>query len=235
MPVGAITMPSPWFDSGCGGARARWTGEGLIEIENEGAKSRTLPEGVKKWRDLIIDKSNKHGLPPQFSAGVMGLESRGDQNAKSPANACGLMQLLPSTASSQAGHTVTCDELLSDPELNIDLGCKFLAELMTKYGNNPIKVSAAYNAGSAKCGKSGKCTAPNRWNLLTDCVKLPNGEWGASVDYPGIVFGYTNAAAVWLGAHPGVAVSSSSGPSLGTLLFGTAAAGGLLWAFGAFK
>jgi len=229
MPVGAVAMPSAWFDSGCGGPRARWTAEGLIEVEGEGAKSRALPADVKKWRDLIITKSTKYGVPAQFTTGIMGLESSGDQNAKSPANACGLMQLIPSTASDQAGRPVTCAELLSDADLNVDLGTKFLAELLTKYGNNPIKVAAAYNAGSAKCGMSSKCTSPNRWNLLTDC-----GQSGASADYPGIVFGYTNAAAAWLGANPTVS-PSSSGPSLGALVLGTAAAGGLLWAWGAFK
>src|SRR5574342_158371 len=222
MPVGIVTTASVWFDSGCGGPRARWTEQGLIEIEGEGAVSRTLPEGVKKWRDLIIKHAAMHNLLPQFVAGVMGLESGGDQNAKSSANACGLMQLLPTTATDQAGRKVTCDELLSNADLNVHLGTKYLAELMTKYGGNPIKVSAAYNAGSAKCGMSSKCTAPNRWNLLTDC-----GKGGASADYPGIVFGYTNAAAAWLGTNPSVS-STRSGPSVGALAVGTLAVGGLL-------
>lgn len=228
LPVGAVNPPTNWFDSGCGGARARWTPEGLIEIENQGVVSRKLPDGVKKWRELIVAKANKHLLPPQFVAGVMALESEGDQNAKSPANACGLMQLLPSTATTEAGRSVSCSELLSNTDLNVDLGSKFLAELMAKYNGNPIKVAAAYNAGSAKCGTSSKCSAPNRWNLITDC-----GSTGVSVDYPGIVFGYTNAAVAWLGTT--VPSSAPSGPTAGQLAVGALAVSGLLWAWGAFR
>lgn len=219
--LGAVTPPSTWFESGCGGPRARWTSEGLIEIENEGAKSRALPEGVKKWRDLIVTKANKYDLLPQFVAGVMALESGGKQDAVSSANAYGLMQLLSKTASDEAGRKVTGEELLNDADLNVDLGAKFLASLMKKYGGNPIKVTASYNAGSPKCGVGAKCTAPNRWSLVTDC-----GKDGVSVDYPSIAFGYTNAAAVWLGSNPTV---SKTGPSLGALAVGALVVGGIAW------
>lgn len=189
--LGAIALPSDWFGSGCGGPRARWLPSGAIEIEGQGTPKRALPAKVEQWTQEIHRASTKHGVPWNLTAGIMALESGGKQDAKSPANACGLMQLLPSTASKPtlAGRLVTCNELLSDPKLNIDLGTKYLAELMDRYHGNVIKVGAAYNAGSAFCGAGKKCTSPNRWNLVTDC-----GPSGQAVDYPGIVIGYANSA-----------------------------------------
>lgn len=188
--LGAVALPSDWFTSGCGsGPRVRWLPNGAIEIEGQETPERALPDGVAHWAQEIHAASAKHGVPWNLTAGIMALESGGKQDAKSPANACGLMQLIPSTASNQAGRLVTCDELLKDAKLNVDLGTKLLAELMQKYGGNVVKVSAAYNAGGAYCGAGKKCTSPNKWNLVTDC-----GSSGQGVDYPGIVIGYANAA-----------------------------------------
>lgn len=227
--LGAVTVPTTWFDSGCSGPRVRWTPEGLLEIEGEGAVSRALPEKVKQWRDVIVEKSAKYNVYPQFTAGVIATESGGDKNAHS--FCCyGLMGLLPATAAQMAGRSVSPAELVNDPALNVDLGTKLLSQLLDKYNGNPIKTVIAYNAGSVKCGTSGKCSSPNRWNVIADCT-----TGGVSNDYPGKAFGYSNAAAKWLGVNPSVASFSSRGPSTGALLLGTAAVGGLLWAWGAFR
>jgi len=223
--LGAVSTPAQWFESGCSGPRARWTPEGLIEIENEGAKALKLPEEVKQWRAIVDAAAAKYKLWPQFVDGVMATESGGKQDAHS--SCCyGLMGLLPATASDQAGRKVSVNELLSDPALNVDLGAKLLSELMTKYGGNPIKTVIAYNAGSVKCGTSSKCTAPNRWNVIADC-----STGGVSADYPGRAFGYSNAAAAWLGANP-LSSSASSGPGLGTLALGAFAVGGAAYLLG---
>lgn len=184
--LGAVTSES-WFDSGCGaGPRARWLSNGAIEIEGEGVIKEALPQPVLQWGDFIAEAAQKHAVPPQWIAGEMAAESGGQQRVHSWC-CYGLMGLLPATASSMAGRKVGADELLDDPELNIDLGTKLLGQLFVKYGGNPIKVPAAYNAGSAKCG-AGKCETPNRWNLVADCVK------GKAIDYSTRVIRFSNAA-----------------------------------------
>jgi len=230
--LGAVVLPGQWFNSGCGaGPQARWLSNGLIEIEGQGTPTRALPGGVLKWSQQIRAAAAKHSLPPQFVAGIMGLESGGNPNAKSPANAWGLMQLLPSTASGQAGRLVTGQELLDDPLLNLDLGTKFLAELWEKYKGNAIRVTASYNAGSPKCGMGKTCDEPNRWNLITDC---PTGQNGVrrSVDYPGRVIEYSNSALAELGpaASPVTTRSRATASPLVTgLLIGGAALAYYLW------
>jgi soluble lytic murein transglycosylase len=185
--LGAVALASDWVDSGCGaGPRARWLADGSIEIEGEGVVEKALPKDVLQWGDEIASAAAKYGVPPQWIAAEIAAESGGQQKVHSWC-CYGLMGLLPSTASTQAGRAVTADELLNDPALNIDLGTKLQAYLFQKYGGNPIKIPAAYNAGSPKCG-AGKCDQANRWNLVADCVK------GVAVDYSTRVISYSNAA-----------------------------------------
>lgn len=219
--LGAVPLASAWVDSGCGaGPRARWLPDGSIEIEGEGVPLRALPKAVLQWKAEIQAASAKHGVPPQWIAGEMAAESGGLQSAHS--YCCyGLMGLLPSTASSEAGRTVTASQLLGDPALNVDLGTKLLASLFTKYGGNPIKVPGAYNAGSPKCG-AGKCGESNRWNLVADCVD------GKAVDYSSRVIGFSNSALLaGVGKGGGSALTA---PSTLRLLLGTAAFVGLGYA-----
>lgn len=208
-------MPSEWYDSGCGGPRARWTDEGFIEIEGLALPSKTPPDAVFDWKDLVIEMSARHDLPPCFVAGIMSLESGGNPRAGSPAGAMGLMQLILSTARSMAGdNSLTTDEVY-DPELNVDLGCKFLRQLWDRYDGNPIKIPFGYNAGSARCGVgkhrgqygNGEPCAPNRWGLVGDCW----GKDAVTIDYAGIVFAYSNGALE--GGFPADARSAVEGVS----------------------
>jgi len=203
--------PSPWYDGGCSsGPRVRFTDDGQIEVEGGGIPTGKLASGVNQWSELIWKYSNQYSLWAHFVAGIMSLESQGDQNAVSSAKACGLMQLIEPTATSLAGRKITCAELTSNPDLNVQLGCKNLDALTTRYNGNPIKLSVAYNAGGARCGCPCKTRAifgdrtspcveclcnPNQWNLVTDC------HGSTAVDYPMIVFKLANSA--WNGAfHP---------------------------------
>lgn len=193
-----LAMSSEWYDSGCGGARARWTDESFIEIEGEGFPDRSLKDDVFLYQDKIIAHAADFDLPPHFVAGIIGLESGGNATIASPAGALGLMQLMPATARSLAGQDDMTTEEILEVDTNLHLGCKFLRQLWDRYDGNPIKIPFGYNAGSARCGVgkhrgqygSGEPCAPNRWNLVGDCW----GKEAITVDYAGIVFGLANNA-----------------------------------------
>jgi soluble lytic murein transglycosylase len=70
-------------------------------------------------------------------------------DAMSPAGAAGLMQLMPSTAAYVAQKKVS-RQVLFDPQRNVQYGVQYLRFLMDKMHNNPVLVSAAYNAGWGK-------------------------------------------------------------------------------------
>jgi len=94
-------------------------------------------------------------LDPLFVLALMRQESMFDPAARSPADARGLMQLLPSTAEGVAQRTgqPSPEGKLYDPETNVTLGVAHLHELMAAYGGDPIRTMAAYNGGAAAVAK----------------------------------------------------------------------------------
>lgn len=84
-------------------------------------------------------------------------ESEFDPRVTSQADARGLMQVLPATASHVArrlGVPFDEDRLLSDPAYNALLGAGYLAEMSELFGGTLSMVAAAYNAGPGR---------PRRW------------------------------------------------------------------------
>jgi len=74
-------------------------------------------------------------------------ESRFKADAMSPAGAQGLMQLMPKTALQTAKKTKIRLGSLSDPNVNLPLGCAHLSELLDHFKGSMILSIAAYNAG----------------------------------------------------------------------------------------
>ncbi|MFP5357560.1 MAG: transglycosylase SLT domain-containing protein [Gammaproteobacteria bacterium] len=85
-----------------------------------------------------------------FIYAVMRQESLFDPRAVSPANARGLMQLLPATAERTARRwklPVPDLDALFEPETNIRLGAAYLRDMTERFGDQPLLTLAAYNAG----------------------------------------------------------------------------------------
>src|SRR5690606_37381038 len=77
-------------------------------------------------------------------------------DARSHADAWGLMQLLPGVArqvAKSAGLPYSTPQQLFDPEYNVRLGTRFLGQMARKYDGSPWLASAAYNAGPAPVGR----------------------------------------------------------------------------------
>ncbi|HEY0306131.1 MAG TPA: lytic transglycosylase domain-containing protein, partial [Longimicrobiales bacterium] len=105
------------------------------------------------YQDTIEREARRHGLDPFFVAALMRQESWFNPQAVSGANAVGLMQVVPSTGRALArGENVgnVTAETLKDPEINIRLGTKFLADLMRTWQSRTDAVLAAYNAGPTR-------------------------------------------------------------------------------------
>jgi len=89
-----------------------------------------------------------HQANPALVHAIIRQESRFKADAISPAGAQGLMQLMPKTALSTAQKAKTRLGSLSDPNVNVPLGCAHLRELLDKYEGSVILAIAAYNAGA---------------------------------------------------------------------------------------
>jgi soluble lytic murein transglycosylase len=122
------------------------------------------PEG--KWRaewetayprafePLVVKACEKYTLPRAIAWGIMREESSFVADAKSPANAFGLMQLIVPTAKGVAmGTGFGSDEgSLKRPEVSVELGTKLLAALRAQHGHTALAIGA-YNGGSGAVGR----------------------------------------------------------------------------------
>jgi soluble lytic murein transglycosylase len=101
------------------------------------------------YQDLIERASQTSGTPASFMYSIIRQESAFNPEARSPVDARGLMQLLPSIAKTLAKENnltyATADDLYR-PEINIPLGAFELKNLMRRYNDQFIFATAAYNA-----------------------------------------------------------------------------------------
>ncbi len=90
--------------------------------------------------------------PLPFTLAITRQESSFDPRARSGADARGMMQFLPSTASGVArrlGMSYSAERLW-DPDYNMTLGSYHLGELMTQFSGSMLLTTVGYNAGPAR-------------------------------------------------------------------------------------
>ena len=102
------------------------------------------------WAD-VQSQSMANSLDPYLVASLIRQESEFNPGAVSPANAYGLMQLLPQVGKSEAkaAHIkhFSTEQLLA-PNVNIQLGSHYFKTMVTQYSGQVEYALAAYNAGS---------------------------------------------------------------------------------------
>lgn len=104
------------------------------------------------YRASITSHAEAQGLDPLLVAAVVKAESNFWPWARSSKNARGLMQLTPQTGgwvATQVGLDDFDDDALYDPEVNLQLGCWYLAYLIRLYDGSLPAVLAAWNGGLA--------------------------------------------------------------------------------------
>jgi soluble lytic murein transglycosylase len=106
--------------------------------------------------DLVEREATAHALDPLLIAALIRQESLFDSEARSPADALGLMQILPATGRRLAAESGSADfsaAELYEPARNVALGTAYLRNLYDRYRGNLPRVLAAYNAGEASVDK----------------------------------------------------------------------------------
>jgi soluble lytic murein transglycosylase-like protein len=100
------------------------------------------PAPAGTYGGLILAAAREHHLDPALISAVIRVESNFSPRAVSPKGACGLMQLMPSTAR-KLGVTRPFD-----PGQNIRGGAAYLSMLAERFGETEVElILAAYNAG----------------------------------------------------------------------------------------
>ena len=108
----------------------------------------------KDYQEYVTKYSAEYNVNEDLVYAIIKAESNFDENAVSSSNAKGLMQLMYTTAeevAEQCGIELT-EENIFDPEINIELGTRYISTLIERYTNIGVAL-AAYNAGMTSVDK----------------------------------------------------------------------------------
>lgn len=103
----------------------------------------------RPFSEIVSASGSRFGIPQELIYAIMRQESAFDHEARSPADAFGLMQMIPTLAERVAGQLeikYEKPEDLYDPRINIPLGSAHLKTLWNKYNGQFILLTASYNA-----------------------------------------------------------------------------------------
>lgn len=124
-----------------------WTPEQVRETQMFGnaivGASKARSDGQIPYASYAAKRAQELGLDPNLVNTIIAKESSFNPDAKSPAGAVGLGQLIPATAQrfgldpNERNH----------PYKNIDASVKYIKHLANKFGNDPQKIFIGYHSG----------------------------------------------------------------------------------------
>jgi len=115
---------------------------------------------VCKHVNVVVEQSDKNDIDPTLLVSLIAVESNWKPHVVSPANACGLTQVLPKYTKKYGGkdRNLTCEEL-KDPNTSITVGAKILSYWVHSYARgNKTTALCGYNAGFRCKGENRNAT-----------------------------------------------------------------------------
>ncbi len=174
-----------------------------VGIKAPSAVSPNLPAEIQKWLPQIQNAASKYGVPSNWLAALMTIESHGNPNAVSPSGARGLMQVMPFNAGPYN---------LSDPQQNLYAAATKLQRDYGKWGSWD-KAAAAYFGALSASGNitNAKDVTGFGGNAYVDKAKKLAGQYAGVVDsavkvianYAFPVKGYKGKVSAHGGVAPG--------------------------------
>ncbi|MBK7843298.1 MAG: transglycosylase SLT domain-containing protein [Bdellovibrionales bacterium] len=112
----------------------------------------------REFQSLVKKMAAKQGLDSALILGLIKQESSFRPDAVSPANAVGLMQIVPITARDSAQYTnykkkLSLPEDLFSPELNIMFGTSYLRRMIRAFDGHLLLALGSYNLGIGRLRK----------------------------------------------------------------------------------
>ncbi len=132
------------------GGLAREKNGGNKISQTAGVSGKSVKDYPVLYRAELLRHSKSKGVDPRFVLAIMKQESSFRANAKSPAAARGLLQLVYDTAlkyNKKAGFPQMQADDLYQPAVNIAIGSVYLAELKNEFGGLYEAIAASYNGG----------------------------------------------------------------------------------------
>jgi LysM repeat protein len=136
---------------------------------NRAALARTRVPSRADIRDLIRRTAHRYAVDPALALAVGSIESGFNQQAVSPANAIGVMQVLPSSGA-WAGELIDRHLDLLDPEDNVTAGIVLLATL-TRHADEQTAL-AGYYQGLSSVRRHGMFADTRRYVATVRTLKM---------------------------------------------------------------
>lgn len=121
------------------------------------------------WQPLVNNAAQENSVAPAHIWSQMRAESLFMPDVRSGAGAIGLMQLMPATARN-VGKRLQLNNWrqlpLQDPATNIQLGSRYIAEMLERFDHHVPLAAAAYNAGPNRVSswlEKREYSDPTRW------------------------------------------------------------------------
>jgi soluble lytic murein transglycosylase len=133
-------------------ARWGWYAQAITTLAQSGEFDDVKLRYPRPFLDTVDEAGSLAHLPPDWILAVMRQESLFRKDAVSRADARGIMQMQPGTASAVARRwhiAVPGRDGLFNPAVAIPLGAAHLRDLLDRYGGQLTLSLAAYNAGPA--------------------------------------------------------------------------------------
>jgi soluble lytic murein transglycosylase len=131
-------------------SRWGWFTQSIVTLAQTGEFDDVTLRYPRPFVESVSAASKLAQLPQDWILAVMRQESLFKKDAVSRADARGVMQMVPATASAVARRwhlTAPGRDGLFDPSIAVPLGAAHLRELLDKYGEQLTLALAAYNAG----------------------------------------------------------------------------------------
>ena len=137
-------------------ARCRdWHGRAILTIVRTPERDDLKLRFPVAYRGIVESASSRRDLSPAAVYALIRQESAFMPDARSPAGALGLMQIMPSTGRAvmrTIGRTLRNGNQLLVPDLNVRLGTRYIHSLLSKMDGHFVLAAASYNAGPHRVG-----------------------------------------------------------------------------------
>ena len=127
-----------------------WHGRAILTIARTPERDDLELRFPVIYRSVVESAAERRGLSPATVYALIRQESAFIADARSPAGALGLMQIMPRTGRSlmkRIGRKWRSRNQLLAPDLNVELGTHYIRSLLSRTGGHHALATASYNAG----------------------------------------------------------------------------------------
>jgi soluble lytic murein transglycosylase len=127
-----------------------WDGRAILTVAHTPYLDDLEMRFPLAYRDRLLEQARAQRLDPAWVYAIVRQESAFIADARSPAGALGLMQIMPGTGR-KIGRSLDKPlknrQQLLDADVSLEFGSTYLRKLLDELDDNPVMAAAAYNAG----------------------------------------------------------------------------------------